>query len=136
MSKLILILEENPEIQSVIASSLKDTSISINQESNKELFLQKAVDLVPDLILLSNKDSEKDFQIFREIRNDITLEKIPIILLLNAQDNIEENVLSELGISETLRKPFEALMLREKISQFIRLDENFGNGPEEDEEEF
>ena len=57
-------------------------------------------------------------------------------MLLNAQDNIEENVLSELGISETLRKPFEALMLREKISQFTRLDENFGNGPEEDEEEF
>ena len=96
MSKLVLVLEENPEIQSVIASSLKDTNVSINQESNTELFLKKALDLVPDLIFLSSKDSEQDFKICREIRNDIALEKIPIILLLNAQDSIERRVVEKI----------------------------------------
>ena len=136
MSKLILVLEENPEIQSVIASSLKDTNISINQESNTELFLKKAKDLVPDLIFLSIRDSQNGLKICKDIRNEISLEKIPIILLLNAQDSIDDYILSELGIKDTLRKPFEALILREKINQFIKLDENFGNGPAEDEEEF
>ena len=38
MNELILILEENPEIQAVIASSLKDSPIFINQELDPDYF--------------------------------------------------------------------------------------------------
>ena len=136
MTQLILVLEENPEIQLVIAVSLKESNITIQQESDPDLFVQQAANLKPDLIFLSNSDSERDYKVCREIRADSDLKKTPIILLVNAKDEVDELLFSELEINGLLRKPFEASMLQEQLTPFITLDENFGSEPNEAEEEF
>ena len=59
MTQLILVLEENLEIQRVIADSLKESAISVTQESNPDFFVQQARDLEPDLIFLSNLYSDQ-----------------------------------------------------------------------------
>ena len=136
MTQLILVLEENPEIQLVIAVSLKESDITIRQESDPDLFVQQVSKLKPDLIFLSNSDSEQDYKTCREIRAESDLKNTPIILLANAKDEVDEHLLSELKINGLLRKPFEASMLQEQLSPFITLDENFGSEPDEDDEEF
>ncbi|RTZ85841.1 MAG: hypothetical protein DSY95_04325, partial [SAR324 cluster bacterium] len=68
MSQLILVLEENPEIQSLIVASLKASAISVTQESNPDLFVQQALNLEPDLILLSNSGGDQNYKNCREIR--------------------------------------------------------------------
>ena len=136
MTQLILVLEENPEIQLVIAVSLKESNITIQQESDPDLFVQQAANLKPDLIFLSNSDGERDYKVCREIRADSDLKNTPIILLVNAKDEVDELLFSELEINGLLRKPFEALMLQEQLTPFITLDENFGSEPNEAEEEF
>ena len=73
MNQLILVLEENLEILKLITSSLKDSEISILDESNPDLFNQKLKESDPDLIFISNSDSKKDYKICREIRNDISI---------------------------------------------------------------
>jgi CheY-like chemotaxis protein len=136
MTQLILVLEENPEIQLVIAVSLKESNITIQQESDPDLFVQQAANLKPDLIFLSNSDGERDYKVCREIRADSDLKNTPIILLVNAKDEVDELLFSELEINGLLRKPFEASMLQEQLTPFITLDENFGSEPNEAEEEF
>jgi len=136
MSQLILVLEENPEIQSLIAASLKASAISVTQESNPDLFVQQALNLEPDLILLSNSGGDQNYKNYREIRKDPQLKNIPIILLVNPKDELDEKIISELGIDGLLRKPFEALMLQEQLSQFVTLDDNFGIEPDNEVEDF
>jgi len=136
MSQLILVLEENPEIQSLIAASLKASAISVTQESNPDLFVQQALNLEPDLILLSNSGGDQNYKNYREIRKDPQLKNIPIILLVNPKDELDEKIISELGIDGLLRKPFEALMLQEQLSQFVTLDDNFGIEPDNEGEDF
>jgi len=136
MSQLILVLEENPEIQSLIAASLKASAISVTQESNPDLFVQQALNLEPDLILLSNSGGDQNYKNCREIRKDPQLKNIPIILLVNPKDELDEKIISELGIDGLLRKPFEALMLQEQLSQFVTLDDNFGIEPDNEDEDF
>ena len=136
MSQLILVLEENPEIQSLIAASLKASAISVTQESNPDLFVQQALNLEPDLILLSNSGGDQNYKTYREIRKDPQLKNIPIILLVNPKDELDEKIISELGIDGLLRKPFEALMLQEQLSQFVTLDDNFGIEPDNEGEDF
>ena len=136
MSQLILVLEENPEIQSLIAASLKASAISVTQESNPDLFVQQALNLEPDLILLSNLGGDQNYKNCREIRKDPQLKNIPIILLVNPKDELDEKIISELGIDGLLRKPFEALMLQEQLSQFVTLDDNFGIEPDNEGEDF
>ncbi len=136
MSQLILVLEENPEIQSLIAASLKASAISVTQESNPDLFMQQALDLEPNLILLSNSGGDQNYKNCREIRKDPQLKNIPIILLVNPKDELDEKIISELGIDGLLRKPFEASMLQEQLSQFVTLDDNFGIEPDNEGEDF
>ena len=136
MSQLILVLEENPEIQSLIAASLKASAILVTQESNPDLFVQQALNLEPDLILLSNSGGDQNYKNCREIRKDPQLKNIPIILLVNPKDELDEKIISELGIDGLLRKPFEALMLQEQLSQFVTLDDNFGIEPDNEGEDF
>jgi len=136
MSQLILVLEENPEIQSLIAASLKASAISVTQESNPDLFVQQALNLEPDLILLSNSGGDQNYKNCREIRKGPQLKNIPIILLVNPKDELDENIISELEIDGLLRKPFEASMLQDQLSQFVTLDDNFGIEPDNEGEDF
>ena len=136
MNELILVLEENPEIQAVISASLKDSPIFINQELDPDYFLQQVQNLNPDLIFISNSDSESNYSTCRKIREDPAIKNIPVILLVNAKDEIDEDVLRELQINGMLRKPFEASMLKEQISQYISLDENFGAEPDKENDNF
>ena len=136
MNELILVLEENPEIQAVISASLKDSPVFINQELDPDYFLQQVQNLNPDLIFISNSDSESNYSTCRKIREDPAIKNIPIILLVNAKDEIDEDVLRELQINGMLRKPFEASMLKEQISQYISLDENFGAEPDKENDNF
>ncbi len=136
MNELILVLEENPEIQAVISASLKDSPIFINQELDPDYFVQQVQNLNPDLIFISNSDSENNYNICRKIREEQEIKNIPIILLVNAKDEINEDVLEELQINGMLRKPFEASMLKEQISQYISLDDNFGAEPDKGNDNF
>ena len=136
MNELILVLEENPEIQAVISASLKDSPIFSNQELDPDYFLQQVQNLNPDLIFISNSDSESNYSTCRKIREDPAIKNIPVILLVNAKDEIDEDVLRELQINGMLRKPFEASMLKEQISQYISLDENFGAEPDKENDNF
>ena len=136
MSQTILVLEENIAIQLVIAVSLKESDIIIHRETNPELFVQQTYDLKPDLIFLSNSDSERNYKACREIRSVSDFKNTPIILLANTKDEVGGDILSELKINGLLRKPFEASMLQEQLSPFITLDENFGSEPYKDDEDF
>ena len=136
MNELILVLEENPEIQAVISASLKDSPVFINQELDPDYFFQQVQNLNPDLIFLSNSDSERNYRTCRKIREDPAIKNIPVILLVNAKDEINEDALRELKINGMLRKPFEASMLKEQISQYISLDENFGAEPDKENDNF
>ena len=136
MNELILVLEENPEIQAVISASLKDSPVFINQELDPDYFFQQVQNLNPDFIFLSNSDSEGNYSTCRKIREDPAIKNIPVILLVNAKDEINEDALRELKINGMLRKPFEASMLKEQISQYISLDENFGAEPDKENDNF
>ena len=136
MSQTILVLEENIAIQLVIAVSLKESDIIIHRETNPDLFVQQTYDLKPDLIFLSNSDSERNYKACREIRSVSDFKNTPIILLANTKDEVGGDILSELEINGLLRKPFEASMLQEQLSPFITLDENYGSEPYKDDEDF
>ncbi len=136
MTQTILVLEENIAIQLVIAVSLKESDIIIHRETNPDLFVQQTYDLKPDLIFLSNSDSERNYKACREIRSVSDFKNTPIILLANTKDEVGGDILSELKINGLLRKPFEASMLQEQLSPFITLDENFGSEPYKDDEDF
>ncbi len=119
MQKSILVLEESPAIQGMIASTLPDGLLRVHQELDPNKFVQQARQVHPDLILLSNSDRLRNYRTCRTLRHDDSLQRVPLVLLLNGRDSIDEATLRELGISGHLRKPFEVGLLHEQIRQHL-----------------
>ncbi|MAE16191.1 MAG: hypothetical protein CL911_01955 [Deltaproteobacteria bacterium] len=133
MSKSVLVLEENLAIQGLIASSLPPDLLSLHQESDPESFLQQARALKPDLIFVSNEDRSRGYQTLRQIREDQELSSTPLILLVNARDRLDQEMMTELGVEDQVRKPFEADNLRAQIRKHLL--ENLPSALDPDEEE-
>ena len=133
MSKSVLVLEENLAIQGLIASSLPLGLLSLHQESDPETFLQQARALKPDLIFVSNEDRSRGYQTLRQIREDRELSSTPLVLLVNARDRLDQEVMVELGVEDQVRKPFEADNLRAQIRKHLL--ENLPNALDSDAEE-
>ncbi len=119
MQKSILVLEESAAIQGMIASTLPDGLLKVHQELDPNKFVQQARQVHPDLILLSNSDRLRNYRTCRTLRHDHSLQRVPLVLLLNGRDTIDDATLHELGIAGQLRKPFEIRLLHEQIRQHL-----------------
>ena len=122
MSKSILVLEQNPEIQGLIASSLNPDSIEIHQESNPESFLSKAIELRPDLIFVGNSEQIRSYETCRGIRAEEAFDKTPLVLLAKGSDADEDpETLAEIGIDDRILKPFDAFKLKQQLRKHLSL---------------
>ena len=106
MTKSILVLEQNPEIQGLIASSLNPESIEVHQESDPEAFLSKAYEIRPDLIFVGNTEQALSYETCRGIRAEHAFDKVPLVLLDKGSEVDDNNeTLAELGIDDRILKP-------------------------------
>ena len=122
MSKSILVLEQNPEIQGLFASSLNPESIEIHQESNPDSFLSKAFELRPDLIFVGDSEQVQSYETCRGIRAQEGFDKTPLVLLAKSSDADEDRQkLAELGIEDRILKPFDAFKLKHQLRKHLSL---------------
>ena len=106
MTKSILVLEQNPEIQGLIASSLNPESIEIHQESDPEAFLSKAYEIRPDLIFVGNTEQALSYETCRGIRAEHAFDKVPLVLLDKGSEVDDNNeTLAELGLENPIVNP-------------------------------
>ena len=126
MSKSILVLEQNPEIQGLIASSLNPESIEVHQESDPEAFLSKAYEIRPDLIFVGNTEQALSYETCRGIRAEHAFDKVPLVLLDKGSEVDDNNeTLAELGIDDRILKPFDALKLKHQLRKHLSLKQPF-----------
>ncbi len=126
MTKSILVLEQNPEIQGLIASSLNPESIEIHQESDPEAFLSKAYEIRPDLIFVGNTEQALSYETCRGIRAEHAFDKVPLVLLDKGSEVDDNNeTLAELGIDDRILKPFDALKLKHQLRKHLSLKQPF-----------
>ena len=126
MTKSILVLEQNPEIQGLIASSLNPESIEVHQESDPEAFLSKAYEIRPDLIFVGNTEQALSYETCRGIRAEHAFDKVPLVLLDKGSEVDDNNeTLAELGIDDRILKPFDALKLKHQLRKHLSLKQPF-----------
>ncbi len=119
MSNSVLVLEESDAVQGLIASALEESDVAVYHEHQPDHFLTTAQQLQPDLIFISNSDHKQEYAVCQQLHQDTKLGNTPLILLANARDQLNNEILTNLGIKGHLRKPFEAASLQEQIRQFL-----------------
>jgi signal transduction histidine kinase/DNA-binding response OmpR family regulator len=118
---VILVVEDHEEVRKYIQISLK-SSYTVEEAKNGKEGIEKAREIIPDLIISDVMMPEKDgCELCRELKNDIRTSHIPIILLTAKAS--EESIIKglETGADDYITKPFNTRILLTRIKNLIDL---------------
>ncbi|MCH8881876.1 MAG: hypothetical protein IIA41_00090 [SAR324 cluster bacterium] len=127
MNKSVLILEENSIIHGLIASALDLDGLTLHHEFDPGEYVERARTLMPDLILISNADQQREYAVCRELRADASFATVPMVLLANSKDRIEPSDLQSLHVDGVIRKPFEASDVQQQVSKHLDMVDLIGS---------
>jgi len=120
-SSVILIIEDEEDIQELIAHGLSKTGFSLLKASNGREGFVLAVDQHPDLILLDWMMPEVNgLETLRRLRRDARTAHIPVIMLSAKVevDNKSEGL--DAGADDYLAKPFSPKELISRVNAVLR----------------
>ena len=134
----LLVIEDNRDIAAYIGSQFTG-KYSVCYAANGREGLDKALDLVPDLIITDLMMPGMDgLEVCRQVRGNEIIDHIPIIVV-TAKVTEEERIRGiEAGADAYLAKPFNADELRTQVEKLLerhhRLRDRFSNGSGTDKE--
>ena len=113
-SPTVLVIEDNPDVTTYIFSCL-DTQYELRKAPNGRIGLEKAFDIIPDVIICDVMMPELDgYEVCKRLKEDRKTSHIPV-LILTAKSTQEDKLkgLSQ-GADAYLTKPFdkEELLIR------------------------
>jgi len=118
----VLIVEDNEEMREYIRHCLSDANYKITEASNGEEGLEKAMALIPDLIISDVMMPQKDgFELTEALRKNTGTSHIPLILL-TAKIALESKIKGlKSGADLYLTKPFSPEELSIQVEKIINL---------------
>ena len=128
--KDILIIEDDSDIRAIITFNLKKEGFNSFEADDGEIGLEKARQMVPDLILLDIMlPGIQGIDVCRIIKSDRDTKNIPIILVsaLGQEDDIVNGL--EAGADDYIAKPFSNRILLARVKSVLRrkVDQIDGN---------
>lgn len=126
-SLLILLVDDNQSVREFLNQELEETYTIIQAENGKE-GIEKAFEMIPDLIISDIMMPEVDgLELCETLKNDQRTSHIPIILLTAKIE--EENKIKGLkvGADDYIYKPFTTNSLLIRIQNLIELRRNLRN---------
>ncbi len=122
----IMIADDMPDNVTLLSRYMKNEGYNYITASNGVEALEKARLEMPDLILLDVNMPEKDgFAVLEELRSDLAIQHIPVIILTAARpnsDDIQSGL--NLGADDYVVKPFDRRELFARIRTKLRVKES------------
>lgn len=129
--KKIFIIEDEEDIITLLTFHLEKENYLVSSSTTGENIKNKIKQYNPDLILLDLMIPGHDgFEICKQLKQDSTIEKIPIIMLTAKNEETNIIVGLELGAEDYITKPFSVPILIARIRKILRK-----NKPKEQSEE-
>jgi len=116
---LMLLVEDNNELRLFLRSIFSST-FRIAEAKNGREGIEKAVNLVPDIIISDVMMPDKDgLELTKELRENLSTSHIPIILL-TAKTTLESKLEGmEYGANDYITKPFSSAYLKARVENLL-----------------
>lgn len=117
----ILIVDNNPETKSILGLLLQSAGYLTLTADGEEAALALLPRHRPDLILLDTIMPDLDnYQLLRQLKNNPSWQRIPVIIVSARNDDVDEALSLELGADDYVRKPFEPRLLLARVKACLR----------------
>lgn len=117
----ILVVEDEPAIQEMIAFSLQRVGYVVTCADQAEMALTMIKDRLPDLILLDwMLPNMSGIEFARILRSDVRTKSIPIIMLSARAEEVDKIKGLETGADDYITKPFSPRELIARIKAVLR----------------
>jgi CheY-like chemotaxis protein/anti-sigma regulatory factor (Ser/Thr protein kinase) len=119
----VLIVDDDPGGREALEGVLFSQGYNLVFAESGEEAYQKALDLIPDIILLDVMMPAMDgFAVCRMLRTDTLLAEVPILLVTALDDRAFRIKGIEAGADDFISKPFDRLELRARVNTITRLN--------------
>ena len=120
MSKLILVVEDQPDNRKILRDVFARTDYEIIETENGEEALAALAKVRPDLILMDIQLPIMDgYTATRRIKADPVLKSIPVIAVTSYALSGEEKKAREAGCDGYIPKPYSPRELLAKVRQYL-----------------
>jgi two-component system alkaline phosphatase synthesis response regulator PhoP len=120
MAKRVLVVDDEMYILNILDFTLGHEGLEVINAANGEEALRKAVDLVPDLIVLDVMMPKIDgFEVCRALKAKEETSDIPVILLTTKDRDVDRKKGRDAGADYFMTKPFSPGRLAEKVMELL-----------------
>ncbi len=122
----ILCIDDEPGVIELISLILKAQNVQVEGANSGREGLESIRKNPPDAVLLDIMMPEMDgWEVYRLIKEDETLKKIPVIVVTARNSSFEEIIARErAGVNDYITKPFVPNDLRKSLSKVLGWDKN------------
>jgi CheY-like chemotaxis protein len=122
MSNKLLLADDSITIRKVVGIIFANEDYSLSVVDNGMAALEKAREIMPDIILADVvMPGKTGYEVCEEIRRDPDLNHLPLLLLTGAFEPFDEDKARLSGADDFISKPFESQQLLEKVKSLIEL---------------
>jgi DNA-binding response OmpR family regulator len=118
MTEKILVVEDEPTLQETLAYNLKRLGYQVETAGDGKKALEKAREIIPDLIVLDIMLPVLDgFEVCRILRQEMS---VPILILTARDEEIDRVIGLEMGADDYLTKPFSMREFLARVKAQLR----------------
>ena len=133
MSRLIAVVDDEPDILELVALHLKKAGYSVRTFPNAGQFQKSLTSSVPDLVVLDLMLPDADgLDVCKELKRDGRTAHIPVVMLTARGEEFDRVLGLEIGADDYVTKPFSPKELVARVKAVLRRNEQqrVGNGIE------
>ncbi|HEX4998554.1 MAG TPA: response regulator, partial [Terriglobia bacterium] len=108
MRQTILLADDSPTIQRLVAQTFADSSFDVVSVSNGEAAIRRLEETRPSVVLADiYMPGRSGYEVCSYVRSHAELGATPVILLVGAFDAFDEATATSAGSTASITKPFE-----------------------------
>ncbi len=121
MSATVLVVEDEPAIQVLVAACLQNAGHQVVRADTAEEAMNRVKEVLPDVVLLDwMMPGMSGLQLARRLRSDERTRDLPIIMLTARSEENDKIAGLEAGADDYLTKPFSPRELLARIKAVLR----------------
>ncbi len=121
MSRLIAVVDDEPDIRELVALHLKKAGFSVRSFPDAGQFQKSLAGTVPDLVVLDLMLPDADgIDICKDMKHAARTANIPVVMLTARGDELDRVLGLEIGADDYITKPFSPKELVARVKAVLR----------------